>query len=294
MTISKTKSNNDSFFSKIAVNKSICKEYKTSEGNRTVYLNDGDEFQIQLFNPETVEIGVEIKIDGTPLSNTIILNPGERLWLERYTDKAKKFRFNVYTVDGESQAVQEAISKNGVIELKFYRKRQPVQYVNTHWTNPYSNKPTYPWNDNIIYCSDGADMHAKNFYSNDCTTISTSNMNTCFFTSEVTAAPTVLYSCGTTRSANGISDSWASIESNSDSKEIETGRTGAGSHSSQKFQDVDIDLEYFSFRTETFKILPKSRKPYTASDAKKIYCSSCGHKLNTKFKFCPYCGAEVC
>ena len=60
---------------KIARNKSLLKEYD----NRTVYLKDGDEFQIQLFNPEVEEIAARITIDGTQLSNDIVIRPGERI-----------------------------------------------------------------------------------------------------------------------------------------------------------------------------------------------------------------------
>ena len=44
---------------------------------------------------------------------------------------------------------------------------------------------------------------------------------------------------------------------------------------------------------EEIKILPMSEKPYTASDLQKIYCCECGRKLNTKYKFCPYCGTKI-
>ena len=101
------------------------------------------------------------------------------------------------------------------------------------------------------------------------------------------------FSCGETRYEDGSSFSWASIDSEVDPNLIETGRVAEGSHSDQKFQNVDIDLEYLPFRTEEFKILPYSRKPFTANDARKLYCSNCGRKLNNKFKFCPYCGAEI-
>ena len=66
MNILKTKSTNGWNLSKLAVGKSLLKEYKTSECTRTVYLNDGDEFQIQLFNPETTEIRADIFIDKEP------------------------------------------------------------------------------------------------------------------------------------------------------------------------------------------------------------------------------------
>ena len=42
---------------KVAVNKSLLKEYNNSEqSERVVYLNNGDDFQIQLFNPERTTI----------------------------------------------------------------------------------------------------------------------------------------------------------------------------------------------------------------------------------------------
>lgn len=62
-------------YAKIAKNKSLLKEYD----NRTVYLKDGDEFQIQLFNPEIEEIAARITIDGIQLSNDIVIRPGERI-----------------------------------------------------------------------------------------------------------------------------------------------------------------------------------------------------------------------
>ena len=40
---------------KIAINKSLLKEYSNSSDERIVYMNDGTEFQIQLFNPYDLE-----------------------------------------------------------------------------------------------------------------------------------------------------------------------------------------------------------------------------------------------
>ena len=73
---------------------------------------------------------------------------------------------------------------------------------------------------------------------------------------------------------------------------IETGRIENGSYSNQKFETVNNEFENYPFKTEYIKILPKSRKPYTTSDLNKIYCTNCGRKLNSKFKFCPYCGEK--
>ena len=78
----------NSQMAKLAINKSLLKEF----GNdRTVYLNDGDEFQIQFFNPYDYVIGARIKINGEMMSyNYLVLRPGERVWLDRYIDNAQK------------------------------------------------------------------------------------------------------------------------------------------------------------------------------------------------------------
>lgn len=65
-------------YAKIAKNKSLLKEY-VNNNTRTVYLKDGDEYQIELFNPTQQEIGAKIYIDNTPLSNKIIIYPGQRI-----------------------------------------------------------------------------------------------------------------------------------------------------------------------------------------------------------------------
>ena len=299
MNTLKTKSVNDGNLSKLAVGKSLLKEYKTSECTRTVYLNDGDEFQIQLFNPETTEIGAEIFIDNEPLSNIIILNPGERMWLERYTDKPKKFKFKVYTVDGDSKAVEKAIAHNGEIKIKFYRKQQPI-VVHTYHSPTYIYKEItpYPWSPQIYYCNSISTCDAGNSVNNasDYSKLTTScNLDL----SSVNCSAEIGSSVDSISSDRKLSfelfNSPLSCGEayDADPNLIETGRVGEGSHSDQKFQNVDIDLEYSPFRTEEFKILPFSRKPFTAKDAKKLYCPHCGRKLNTKFKFCPYCGGRI-
>ena len=73
----------------------------------------------------------------------------------------------------------------------------------------------------------------------------------------------------------------------------ETGRIEAGSTSNQEFDNVNIDFEYFPFVTEKIKLLPISQKPYTSNDLHKIYCTECGRKLKTNYKFCPYCGSKI-
>ena len=105
---------------KLAIKKSLLKEYSNSEYSRIVYMKNNSEFQIQIFNPYTYTIGVNIIIDNKSLGQTLVLKPGERIWLERYLNEANKFLFSTYEVNGNSKQVQQAIAKNGEIKLEFF------------------------------------------------------------------------------------------------------------------------------------------------------------------------------
>lgn len=277
----------------IAIAKSICKEYSTSSYSRVVYLENGQEFQIQLFNPHKFTIGAEIYINDEKLSNRLVLKPGERVWLERYLDVKKKFKFSTYEVEGNNKDVQEAIKDNGKIEVKFYREIRKKEWTNypsiSLSGNDWLNKNKYPATIDVLYnhSSDNANkLETTHCYSsrvtagNCCDTVLTAS-NYCASDTNYTATVD-LYPLS---SAASISIPDAMI--------CETGRIEAGSSSSQEFDNVNIDFEYFPFVTEKIKLLPISQKPFTPNDLQKIYCSECGRKLNTKYKFCPYCGTQV-
>ena len=97
---------------KIAVNKSLLKEYSNSEYARVVYMKNNSEFQIQIFNPYDYTIGADISINGKQMSNRIIIKPGQRIWLERYIDEPRKFLFSTYEVENTGE-VRHAIRNNG-------------------------------------------------------------------------------------------------------------------------------------------------------------------------------------
>ena len=103
-----------------------------------------------------------------------------------------------------------------------------------------------------------------------------------------------------TNCATSTSDYWTNLNANfatstslPDKIICETGRVEVGSVSNQKFDEVNIDFEYFPFVTEKIKLLPISQKPYTVNDLHKIYCTECGRKLKTNYKFCPFCGSKI-
>ena len=112
--------------------------------NRNIYLKDGDEYEIELFNPNPSYILAKIKIDGDYLSGGgIVLRPGERVFLERFLDSKNKFVFKTYNVDGEAEYVG-ALRNNGLIEVEFYLEQQKIMlYGNIGTTTITTATPTY-------------------------------------------------------------------------------------------------------------------------------------------------------
>lgn len=99
----------------IAVQKNRIKHY----GN-TVYLKNGSNFEIELFNPKQYKVAAKISINGISISSSLIsLNPGQRVYLQRWIDQPKKFLFETYFVEN-SDEVNNAIKNNGLIRVEFY------------------------------------------------------------------------------------------------------------------------------------------------------------------------------
>ena len=99
--------------------------------DKSVYLNDGDEFEIELFNPTTNKVLAEIELNGVSIGAGIVLRPGERVFLERYIETARKFLFETYNVSGSNADVKAAIALNGNVSVKFYAESIPVVYRST-------------------------------------------------------------------------------------------------------------------------------------------------------------------
>ena len=304
----------------IAINKSLCKECSLKDSNtttwsRVVYLENGTEFQIQLFNPHKFTIGAEIYINDEKLSNRLVLKPGERVWLERYLDVKKKFKFSTYEVESNDPMVQEAIKDNGKIEVKFYREVRIKNFSSyptitldgNGWWNSYGkNTNKYPETIDVLYnnCSDNANtLKTTHCYSSklcgqgaygeaSASTITATSYNAT--TTEDYCVDTTANYCATVDLDACYPETSAATSISMPNKMIcETGRIETGSTSKQEFDNVNIDFEYFPFVTEKIKLLPMSQKPVFANDLQKVYCPECGRKLKTKYKFCPYCGTEV-
>ena len=159
--------NNNEKLAKVAVNKSLLKEYSNDEQERIVYMEDGTEFQIQVFNPYNYVIGVSLKFnnDFQGNSNLLVLRPGERVWLERYLDNESRFLFSTYKVSN-SQSVKEAIKDNGNLCIKFF-KEQKINWINNNiYYEPYTyyNDNYKIYNTNISNLKNGLNSCINNNY----------------------------------------------------------------------------------------------------------------------------------
>lgn len=221
-----------------------------------VYLSDGDEYEIELFNPTQDVVLAKIKIDGDYIAGGgIVLRRGERVFLERFLDSPDKFKFSTYVVNGNNSDVQKAIRNNGYVEIEFYS-----EYV-----------PTNVWGGNTYT------------YVNGNTTI---NGNPITFTTTGTTSTSTFYNASLT-STNTL----AGPNIRNLSNKIETGTTEKGSSSDQTFQHINKTFNSFSFWNVAWQILPTSQKQYTAEEVSVNYCGNCGAKRKkSSFKFCPHCG----
>lgn len=259
--------NNTDKLAKVALKKSLLKEYSNSQNDRIVYLKDGDEFQIQFFNPFSYTIAAEISLNNQKMSNKIVIRPGELIWLERYLDSPRKFKFYVYEVNN-SKPVREAIASNGDIEIKFYAERSHSSWASSITV---SNNDFADILNNWDY-----DANKTNYYDHlpSYTTSCSSNVYTSSLLAKVP-----LKCSDASYTAKDLT--------------IETGRVEKGNHSNQNLDYVNIDFDYYPFKTEYIKLLPISQKQVNSNDLKKIYCHNCGRKLKDKYKFCPYCGTKL-
>ena len=275
--------NNIEKLAKLAINKSLLKEYSNSSNERIVYMNDGTEFQIQVFNPYSYVIGVSFEFNNhNKTSQLLVLRPGERVWLDRFLDDESKLLFSTYQV-GVSKVVQEAIKDNGTLCIKFYKERENkprVSYIKEY--QPCGTIDVYYNNIRNSYClDDNININCASS-TNICSAIDCSISLDSSITQTSAASTCTSYSSSTLTKSSPLPKS----------KSIETGRIEKGSHSNQKFKNVYKDFEYLPFNTEYIKILPTSQKQINSNDLQKKYCYECGKKLNPKFKFCPSCGAK--
>ena len=248
----------------IAVSNNRQKIYQDQSSLGKVYLKDGQEFQIELYNPTTTPFVAKIHINGTLMSTSgIVIKPGQRYFLDRFIDVDRKLTFSTYEVD-DTKETKLAIANNGLVKIDFYPEQPPS--TKNYWLNTgtitTNCQPTF-----TTYA--GSPIFRD--YGNYSTPVST-------FTSSSISGSNTTYFCSTL---------------SQDGKSVETGRIEGGSKSDQEFDnDFGVYSSWASF-TDEYKILPNSDKTVEISEIRS-YCTECGSRIKkTNWKFCPTCGESL-
>jgi hypothetical protein len=234
-----------------------------SYGNK-VYLNNGTQFEIELFNPKTTPVLAKIKLNGSYISSAgLILKPGQRVFLERFIDVDKKFKFETYDVENSAEA-NAAIANNGLVEVEFYDEQV--------WQQPY----WYGGSSLTINSGSGT------WYNGNPST--TTIGNTALYSSSTSGVG--LVNCSSTFTS--------SVDMSAQPKESkETGRVEQGAKSDQKMETGYGNFNSWTSSTIKWHILPTSQKPVEVSEIRN-YCPSCRTRIKkSSWKFCPSCGENL-
>jgi hypothetical protein len=255
-----------------------------------VYLSDKEEFKIELYNPLQDCVLADIKLNGKSISQTgLVLNPGQRFYLDCFIDDKKKFIFNTYEVDDSTETMR-AIEKNGLLEVFFYK--ESVVSLN-NWSNRfnkviveryYTGYPWYPWGTyyNGVYSSGSGNITTGLTTGSTTTNLSSFTTNTAnsIYTTgtNVTLGSNTLTNTGAVDLSNlnnnayyssNLQNIGSTTTSYTSSSNIETGRIEKGSKSEQKFETVDMDFDNYYIASTIIQLLPDSRKPVETKDIMK-------------------------
>lgn len=226
-------------------------------GGVNLYMNEGETFEIELYNPKTISILAKIKLNGNYISSTgIVIRPGQRVFLERFLDTNNKFVFTTYEVK-DNRPNRDAIAFNGNVEIEFYDEMS---------TKPiYSNLTGGSWGTGWTTINTGNPYHGNMTFTTS--SIGGSNVSS-FYSSTTPEGP------------------------NARGKSIETGRIEKGESSDQSFTTVNEEFSSYISHKVVYKILPTGTKNNEVQDIVN-YCSQCGKKQKKEYKFCPSCGNKL-
>lgn len=251
-----------------------------------IYLNDGDEFQISVYNPLSERIGMQLKMNGIDTDDSVlVINPGQSVIVERFIGTNRKLKFSTYLVDKNNPQTKQAIKQNGILEVKFWNEYKPVWVQQIPITinpvyvpiTPIINPPTYPFPGTTpytppswppYYCGDNLN---EKFYCGDNLgssglgggTTTSSNFNFCDQNVTYTANTGNVDINGdlNVRGSLNVSGNIGIGTPNSSAKLniAETGRIEKGNRSNQHFTHTEFTSGTV-IKTYTFKLLPFSEK----------------------------------
>lgn len=121
----------------ITTNKNKAKVYQ----NNTIYLNNGQTFEIHIENPTLHTVLAKIWINGKSLSDSgIVIQSKSNIYLERFIAETQKRDGVAVLIDTYEQR-----QRNGLIQIEFY-KEKPITYSTTTTFPPYiwqTNTPSF-------------------------------------------------------------------------------------------------------------------------------------------------------
>lgn len=124
---------------------------RIKQHGNVVYLKNGEEFELEIYNPRQNKILAKIELNGKAIGSGIVLRPGERVFLERHLESNNKFLFETYTIDGNNKSAVKAIENNGSVKVEFFdeliwQTSPTITWTNSDWS--IKQPTTYP------YCDD--------------------------------------------------------------------------------------------------------------------------------------------
>lgn len=254
------------------------------------FLKDGEEFEIELFNPFQNQVLAKIKVNGNYISTSgVVLMPGQRVYLERFIDTNEKFAFKTYEVENSKEA-KDAVVKNGQVIVEFYHERLKTSNYNYPLYNTYV-PPINTIGGSYYSGITQSSTIGSPFNSPIGSTLLNGSMITSTSTLGGFSGATCYFSSSTLPASNQTLSLDSPVENSTST--LETGRISSGTASSQTFETVYGDFNTYAFQTASMQILPESQKPVEVSEIRN-YCTKCGTRVKkTNWKFCPSCGESL-
>ncbi len=285
-----------------------------------VYLYNGDNFQLNVFNPLQERIGISLKVNGTNVDDDLlVISPGQAIIIERYIGTNRKLTFSAYEIDTTNMSeekitmAKKAIEKNGVLEVIFWNEKIKLPIITTATTITTN------------YYTDNFDFTYNRTFTN------TPVLNEDLFTNQSISGIIGIQGpagatgiSGTNLIGSCNSTSTKSMEFNTanflgdiqpEPSKIETGRIEKGEASKQYFTKIDFEVGEQFYKIK-FKLIPFSLKPvkkklynstiikqivegtqtaYKSESAVREYCK-CGYRISRGkgvWKNCPMCGRKI-
>ena len=262
-------------------------ELKAYQGN-DIFLNNGDEFQIRLFNPLTEKIGAQVSINGKTSNHSLVLNPGEDVVIDRFIDEQRRMIFETYQYDSDNKAAKKAVVNNGLIDIKFFKEYFPNPTFNNYNYSITTNAGPggYSTLTSSLNGMTGLQGPAGSIGTSGNIGIGTQSPHNQFYSAGV-------YNCSLDFASDYVAENLVKSSKLSKKSLKETGRVTKGAQSDQNFKNVDVQFESLPFHTILYHLKPMSEK---RDDLKEIrqYCECCRFRIkNSNWMYCPKCGNRL-